>query len=140
MWRELLIATYPDCMLNKPIRAQEIYFVERTLGVQFPESLRQLLQEANGGTDDEAGWVLWDLMRVEKQNLDLRYIDTHMPVDHLLFFAENRSSDLFGFPVIKKKVSNERVYVWRRDDDSRICVAASLREFLQHWLTGALTV
>ena len=140
MWRELLITAYPECLLNKPIRAQEIYFVERTLGVQFPESLRQLLQEANGGADGDAGWVLWDLTKVEKQNLGLRYIDTHMPVNHLLFFAENSSSDLFGFPIINKKVNTERVYVWRRDDDSRICIAVSLQEFLQRWLTGALTI
>lgn len=140
MWWELIKTASPDYALNQPIREQEIYFVERALGVEFPETLRQLLQEANGGTDQDAQWVLWELAKIEKGNQELRHADTHMPVHHLLFFAEDGNHNLYAFGIIGRTVRLDRVYLWRRDDDSRICVANSLEEFLERWLEGKVTV
>ena len=140
MWRELITSAYPDYTLYNPIRAQEIYFVQRALDVEFPAVLTALLQELNGGRDSDGQCVLWDIARIEKGNQELRQSTAHMPVHHLLFFAEDASRNLYAFPIIKKAVKQDRVYVWRRDDDSRICVASTLAEFLQQWLTGNVVV
>ncbi len=62
-----------------------------------------------------------------------------MPFDGLLFFADAGNGDRFAFRVLGRETGPD-VYVWDHEDESRRRVARHLRDYLDRWLGGELTI
>ena len=62
-----------------------------------------------------------------------------MPFDALLFFADAGNGDQFAFP-ITATAARDDVFVWDHENDSRSWYAASLKSYLESWLTGSRAV
>lgn len=132
MWQEFIQQLDPDATTFPPAREADVYFTERGLHQTFPPSLRSLLLETNGIQLSNDLWAIWRLDRIEKINQDLRHHKDppHMPVDHLLFFAEAINGDYLAFPIVNQR-TRESVFRWERENDSRRWLAPTLKDYLK---------
>lgn len=155
MWRELIgeltrderpigdLAPGPD--FSPGATPEELEAVERALGVRLPESLEGLLRESNGVRVTFGTPLVWSADEIARTNREMRddprYRETWMPFDHLLFFGgAGVDGILFAFPIIGGRIGRDRVYAWYPIEDNRELKADSLRDYVEGWLSGKLTV
>lgn len=133
------LAFYPS------VSEQDITRAEQELGVRFPQDLKDLLAETNGvglhlRLDQPPGnmligYLIWPLERITTDNITFRtnsqITSVNMSFDSLLFFSDAGNGDLFGFAIWNHMNSANRIYRWDHEDDSRSCIAHSLKDFLQ---------
>jgi hypothetical protein len=131
--------------LYPSVSEQDIIRGEQQLDVRFPQDLKELLAETNGvglrlrldQPPDEMliGYLIWPLERIIADNITFRtnsqITSVNMPFDGLLFFSDAGNGDLFGFAIWNHANSVDRIYRWDHEDDSRSCIAHSLKDFLQ---------
>jgi hypothetical protein len=134
--------------------AEHTAFAQTRLSAIFPASLRTLLLETDGVMDMlaidggewfESMWLLWSVQGIVDGNLSHRSMKRAGTYDRdfreLMFFADAGTDGiLFGFPVMGDGVCAPCVVVWHPIEDDLDEVAPSLEDFLQGWLTGAITV
>jgi hypothetical protein len=150
-WQETLNEFFalpnPDASLEfyPPISEQDITLAERELQVRFPQDLKDLLTDTNGvglhlhlekpPYDILIGYVIWPVERIVADNTNLRTNNQtsriYMPFDDFLFFSDAGNGDLFGFSLLKHQESHDQIYRWDHEDDGRICIAHSLKEFIR---------
>jgi hypothetical protein len=127
---------------------QEIKKCEKRLAVVFPSELKSLLLQTNGISESlntakgeiNSGYFVLSVERILETNQSQRAQDYIMPLDCLLFFAEDGIGDYFGFAVAKSKVLDSRIYFWDHEDDSRRSIAPTLKYFIENWLLGKIKV
>ena len=143
MWKQLIESLTPDHEFGPPVAWSEIALAEEKLGITFPEDLRNLLLETNGVQGQYGLGLIWPIHRIVDDNLHFRtnesFKELYMPFDALFFFADAGNGDQFAFPILSKAV-REDVFVWNHEDDSRMCVAPSLKTYLEGWLHGTIKV
>ncbi len=144
MRRELIQQLSPECVFSDPATQEQLEESERVLQIELPDELRILLLETNGVYDGHSYMdLVWTCAEIVRFNLEFRshplVIDSHMPFDNLLFFSHAGNGDMFGLAIILGKVTNN-VFAWNHEDDSRVCVARSLRLWLEGWLSGELKI
>lgn len=137
-------------VFDSPASLQLIKECEKRLGVIFPNELRSLLLQTNGVRQRDpnvkgkidSGYFLFSVERIMEINMFQRTQtgDYTMPLDCLLFFAEDGIGDYFGFPVVKGRVPHSRIYFWNHEDDSRLSIAPSLEYFIKNWRLGKIKV
>ena len=143
-WLEFLQSITTDYVFHSPATYDEIEKVEAKLDLLLPDELKMLLQESNGISDPYGLGLIWNIERIEKDNLYFRqspdYKNLYMPFDHLLFFADAGNGDQFAFAILNGQIQKSNVFVWNHEDDSRQWVAPSLAIYLEWWLTGKLKI
>ncbi|MFD0697694.1 SMI1/KNR4 family protein [Paenibacillus sp. GCM10027628] len=144
MWMEL-IKRYNDMYrFIEPCTEDQLLNVEKTLNVEFPMELSDLLLESDGVQDQYGCDIIWSLERIEKDNIAFRvnpdFKDLYMPFDHLLFFSDAGNGDQFAFAILNGKITKNDIYVWNHEDDSRSWISGSLNSFINGWLSGAISV
>ena len=137
-------------IFGPPTSQQMIEECERRLGVVFPDELKDLLHQVNGvrdrivtaGGEVDSGYFLLPIERILEVNTHERAQAENysMPLDSLLFFADDGIGDYFGFAVIKGQVPHSRIYFWDHEDDSRRSIAPSLGDFIENWCAGRIEV
>lgn len=141
MWRERVRALTDVATFHDAADAAVISQAERTLGVELPSALRELLMESNGVSGEHGLGLVWSLDRIVTDNLDRRrspaFRQIYMPFDPLLFFADAGNGDQFAFVIAPPR---DDIFVWDHETDSRRWVAASLDQYLEWWLDGTLTI
>lgn len=50
------------------------------------------------------------------------------------------TGDQFAFPILNGSFCKDDIYAWDHEDDSRVWVAPSLKQFIKWWLVGTLKV
>jgi hypothetical protein len=142
----------PDIIpvFDPPVSRQLIDECEERLGVVFPNELKSLLLQTNGVREKvptvkgeiDSGYFLLSIERILEINMLNRsqLSDYTMPLDCLLFFAENGFGDYFAFAVVNGKVPHSRIYFWDHEDDSRPSIAPSLEYFIKGWRLGKIKV
>ncbi len=141
MWRDFVQQWDSNLTFLPGATPEQIAEVETALGVALPEALKSLLSEANGIMGEYAIPLIWPTDRLISRNREMRtpvMRANYLPLDHLLFFTDAGNGDQFAFGVIEGEVKYERIYVWDHEDDSRACLAFSLKDFLGRWLSGKL--
>ncbi len=135
MWRDLILAIDPEAVCQPPANTEQIVHLEAALGVKLPTELADLLREMNGAEVSYVS-IVWSTGEIAQRNIALRrqgradgLPEGHMPVEHLLFFGDRGSGDLYGFPIGLEGVRNE-VFLWDHEDDSQSYQASSLHEWL----------
>jgi hypothetical protein len=143
-WQAFIENLEPDSTFHSPATPNEIADVETSLNVLLPNELKGLLQESNGVEGSYGLGLIWNVERIQKDNLFFRqfldYKDIYMPFDHLLFFSDAGNCDLFAFGILNGKIQSGDIFVWNHEDDSRQWVAPSLEIYLEWWLTGRLKI
>jgi hypothetical protein len=137
-------------VFHPPASGQSINDCEKRLGVIFPNELKGFLLQTNGVTERvatsrgevDSGHFLFSVERILEINTFQRTQtgDYTMPLDCLLFFAEDGIGDYFGFAAINGKVPHSRIYFWDHEDDSRRSIAPSLEYFVENWQLGKIKV
>lgn len=135
MWKQLIEALTPDREFGPPALWVEVTLAEETLGIKFPDDLRNLLFESNGVQGEYGLGLIWPLERIVTDNASFR---TYMPFDSLLFFADAGNGDQFAFPIQNGSINRLDVFAWNHEDDSRTSVASSLAKYLEWWLNGTI--
>lgn len=143
-WREYIQSITPAFAFHPPATLDEIVKEESSLGVVFPVDLRELLQETNGVEGSYGLGLIWNIERMQKDNLDFRrstdFKNLYMPFNCLLFFADAGNGDQFAFRILNGEIRTSDIYVWDHEDDSRRWIAPSLDIYLEWWLKGKLKI
>jgi hypothetical protein len=140
MWIEFIKSISDDFEFSKAATEQALSKAESTLGLTFPAELRELLVETNG-VEQRSAYLLFILSveRIEKDNLELRHaqaLESYMPLNNFLFFADAGNGDKFGFPISRDGNIHKAIFAWNHENDSRSWCAPSLKTFIQWWYTG----
>lgn len=144
MWREFISGLTEHAIFTHGASTQQISNCEVKLKLQLPEQLRNLLAESNGAAGQYDLQLVWDVERIERDNITLRtdpdFADLYMPFDHLLFFADAGNGDQFAYPIQNGKIQRADIFVWDHETDERRWVAGFLQQYLKWWLDGTLTL
>lgn len=123
---------------TSPAQKDRIDLAESHLNHPLPEELAALLLETNGIQDTKNGTrVVWDLEKIKQDNAFLRtnpdMRELYMSFDSLLFFGDNGGGDQFGIALTG---TGMEVFAWDHENDSRICVASGLGQYLERSAKG----
>lgn len=144
MWKEFINNLTKDSEYLLPVKEDEIYKAEQVLNVKFTEELKSLLLETNGIKGEFQVDLIWSLNRIMNDNIQFRnYSDLtelYMPFDCLLFFADAGNGDLFAYSILDGKIRRNDVFVWNHENDSRIWVASSMKQYIEWWLNGTIKI
>lgn len=141
MWKEWirgmdekLAVSFAEPASEDMIRALE-EDLQEDFDLHLPGDLVGYLREANG--DDT---LMMSVERIFDSNVQLRDAcrKDHMPLDCLLFFAENGCGGYYGYPIIEGKLWDNRIYFWWEQTDDRTLVAENLKDFLQKYYMGEI--
>ncbi len=141
-WKSTLSDTLQDAEFAPGADPLQILDAERSLSLNLPPDLRELLLESDGVTGEYGLALVWPLARIVSDNLSFRsnieFQELYMPFDSLLFFGDAGNGDQFAFPIQSGAVRNLDIFAWSHEDDSRTWVAPSLRTFFQWWSDGRI--
>ncbi|MEV0437146.1 SMI1/KNR4 family protein [Nocardia sp. NPDC050413] len=134
MWKDLIEKLYADAELAPPVSDTEIDQIERRLGQQVPNDLRDLLRCTNGVQAEWGAGLVWSVQEMIDQNIEFRcdaeFAELYMSFDQLMFFGDNGGGDQFCY-VRLPSGHNTGVYVWEHETDDRKWAAGSLTDYLQ---------
>lgn len=114
--------------------SQEIEKAERSLGVAFPEELKNLLLEMDG---DE--FLLWSLGYLVSENLRIHdgpYASEK--AEQYLFFATNGCGDHYGYPVVNGNVRTDEIVMFEHELGKAKTVAADIGELIRLYYTDQI--
>ena len=144
MWKQYIQSDTTGYHFAEPAVKSDISQIKEQLQVDLPTDLLELLSETNGVFDEFNCPLVWSTNQIIKDNLSFRnfndYKDIYMPFDHLLFFSDAGNGDLFGFPILNGSIQRDDVFVWDHESDSRKWVASSLKDFIEGWANGSISV
>ncbi|MBL8873944.1 MAG: SMI1/KNR4 family protein [Planctomycetaceae bacterium] len=144
MWRDFITSLTADATFAPGATESSIAATEDALAVEFPDQLRSMLLESNGVLGEYDLGLVWSVDRIRDDNLYFRnnrdFADLYMPFEHLLFFADAGNGDQFAYPIQNGKIRRPDVFVWNHESDDRRWVAGSLKQYIEWWLDGTLTL
>ncbi|WKA52820.1 SMI1/KNR4 family protein [Planococcus liqunii] len=143
-WKSFIKNVSSDYHFTHPATFKDMRVIKEKLNVNLPKELEDLLRETNGVYDQFDCHFIWPIHKIIEENLYYRgwedFKDIYMPFDHLLFFSDAGNGDLFGYAILNGHIHHEDIYVWKHEDDSRTWIASSLKEFIEGWLAGKISV
>ena len=143
-WKEQIEAISAHATFSAPAEEQALFAAETQLGLQLPQSLRELLAESNGVRGEYDLALIWPVERIVADNRSFResvsFRTLYMPFEGLLFFADAGNGDQFAFAVAGGQVRRSDIFVWNHEDDSRTWLAKDLREYLEGWISGRIAI
>jgi hypothetical protein len=71
-------------------------------------------------------------------HLQLELRELYMSFADLVFFADAGNGDQFAFSVQSNQIRKPDTYAWNHENDSRVWVASSLRQYIEWWATGKI--
>ena len=109
----------------------------------MPDDLKALLLETDG-VARQLGEEIYTVAKIKSENRLMRetpnFRELYWPFDEMLIFADNKGGDLYAFKALAGNAENWSfcVYGWNHEDDSRVCVAGSLEQFIERWFNSEL--
>jgi SMI1-KNR4 cell-wall len=133
MWREL-VSEFPEAELHDPTARDALATLEGQLGQRLPDSLRELLTEANGIEADYGVETVWTTEKNPRR-------EPAIPPQHrisqsafeVLLFRRQGGGDQFAFV---RTPARDDFFVWDHETDSRTWVAPSLKGYLRSALAS----
>jgi hypothetical protein len=135
-WKQLAQTHAADAEFAPPASESQLAAAERELGVQLPDTLRELLLESDGVIADYGAGVIWSVSDILKRNREFRTLESfrelYMPFDHLLFFGDDGGGDQFAFAIHSDgQIHKFDVYRWEHETDARSWFAGRLERFFE---------
>lgn len=144
MWKEYIQTATTGYHFKKTATDVEMRSIKEELHVELPQDLLGLLNETNGVFDEYGSSLIWSIDQIIEDNLYYRnfedYRDIYMPFDHLLFFSDAGNGDLFGYAILNGSIQREDIFVWDHETDSRKWISSSLKDFIEGWANGRISV
>ena len=141
-WRERISGLTKAATFFPPARAELVESASASLGCKLPADLAELLVQSNGVEGEYALGLVWPVERIVADNASFRahaeFPALYMPFACCLFFADAGNGDQFFFPVLEGVASQDSVFAWNHENDSRVWVAPSLSLYLEWWLSGRI--
>lgn len=142
-WKELIQSLVEDAEFFPPTTLEQLHQAEEAVRAELPDELKSLLMETDGAFGMYLG-LIWPTQQIAEDNLALRVdykpIYPNEGLDTLLCFAEAGNGDLFAYKITDGRVVTTDIYAWNHEDDSRVVIASSLKDYLQGWLQGTITI
>lgn len=129
MWKEKIISLNADnsfSTITLPATTEQISCLETALKIKLPKDLKSFLEEVNGD-----GVTFLSVEQIIEDNLVLRNFDYCMPLNCLLFFAENGCGDYFGYSISGNGEIGNNIFLWDHEYDSRKWIANGLEDFIR---------
>ncbi|MDP1442159.1 SMI1/KNR4 family protein [Priestia megaterium] len=116
--------------------------MEKLFNIQIPGELKTLLGKTNGTNDSNSCPLIWSTEQIIRENLNLgeRIEDTYILFNNLLFVADAGNGDMFGYSTSEGFIKQNNIYVWNHKNNRRKQVATSLKEFVEDWISGKLSI
>jgi len=101
-----------------------------------------LLYETNGINDSYGYSLIWSIEKITRENLNLgeRLEDVYLPFNNLLFFADARNGDMFGYSISDRSIKQNDIYLWNHRNNEQTKIAPSLNDFVEDWIRGKLSI
>lgn len=142
VWSEKLAALSDKIKFAPPATEASVAECERTLGLDLPRQLREILLESDGIRGEHGLGLVWPVTRILEDNRSFRtdpdFPRLYMPFDPLLFFGDAGNGDQFAHAINDGRVRRSDVFAWDHETDSRTWVAPSLERYLEWWLSGRI--
>lgn len=143
MWTKFIKDLSDEYKFQSPALDLEIINTEQSLEISLPDDLKNLLKESNG-IFDKYGDLIWSVKRIKTDNLEFRltedFKELYMPFDCLLFFADAGNGDQFAYTILDKEIRRNDIFVWNHEDDSRTWIASTLKQFIEKWIKGEISI
>ncbi|MED3854979.1 SMI1/KNR4 family protein [Priestia megaterium] len=142
MWKDLIQNTSAQCVFGEPASLEDIAVLEKLFNIQLPDELKTLLGETNGTNDSNGCPLIWSTEQIIRENLNLgeRIEDTYILFNNLLLVADAENGDMFGYSTLEGFIKQNNIYVWNHKNNRRKQVATSLKEFVEDWISGKLSI
>ncbi|MGF9947197.1 SMI1/KNR4 family protein [Priestia megaterium] len=142
MWKDLIQNTSTECVFGEPASLEDIAAFEKLFNIQIPDELKTLLGETNGTTNSNGCPLIWSTEQIIRENLNLgeRIEDTYILFNNLLFVADAGNGDMFGYSTSEGFIKQNNIYIWNHESNRRNQVATSLKEFVEGWISGKLSI
>ncbi|MGG0453885.1 SMI1/KNR4 family protein [Priestia megaterium] len=142
MWKDLIQNISTECVYGEPASTEDTEVLEKLFNIQFPKELSSLLYETNGVNDGYGCSLIWSIEKIIRENLNLgdRIEDVYIPFNNLLFFADAGNGDMFGYSVLDRSINQNDIYVWNHENNRRTQIAPSLKDFVEGWISGKLSI
>ncbi|WP_394514548.1 SMI1/KNR4 family protein [Priestia aryabhattai] len=129
-------------MYGEPASIEDIEVLEKLFSIQIPKELRSLLYETNGINDSYGYSLIWSIEKITRENLNLgeRLEDVYLPFNNLLFFADARNGDMFGYSILDRSIKQNDIYLWNHRNNEQTNIAPSLNDFVEDWIRGKLSI
>ncbi|WP_080967616.1 SMI1/KNR4 family protein [Priestia megaterium] len=130
------------CIYGEPASIEDIEVLEKLFSIQIPKELRSLLYETNGVNDSYGYSLIWSIEKIIRENLNLgeRLEDIYLPFNNLLFFADARNDDMFGYSISDRSIKQNDIYLWNHENNEQTQIAPSLNDFVEDWISGKLSI
>ncbi|WP_369290080.1 SMI1/KNR4 family protein [Priestia megaterium] len=130
------------CIYGEPASREDIEVLEKLFSIQIPKELRSLLYETNGINDSYGYSLIWSIEKITRENLNLgeRLEDVYLPFNNLLFFADARNGDMFGYSISDRSIKQNDIYLWNHRNNEQTQIAPSLNDFVEDWIRGKLSI
>lgn len=138
-WTALIRRTCPGVVMGAPASPESLLACEDALDVALPSALRGVLDEADGVTAVYSTSIIWPVHEIIRRNRELRETgamqELYMPFNHLLFFGDDGSGDLFAYAVnANGRIERDDIFLWQHESDSRTWFAPRLESYLERQL------
>jgi len=142
MWKDLIQNISTGCIYGEPASIEDIEVLEKLFSIQIPKELRSLLYETNGINDSYGYSLIWSIEKITRENLNLgeRLEDVYLPFNNLLFFADARNGDMFGYSISDRSIKQNDIYLWNHRNNEQTQIAPSLNDFVEDWIRGKLSI
>jgi len=142
MWKDLIQNISTGCIYGEPASIEDIEVLEKLFSIQIPKELRNLLYETNGINDSYGYSLIWSIEKITRENLNLgeRLEDVYLPFNNLLFFADARNGDMFGYSISDRSIKQNDIYLWNHRNNEQTKIAPSLNDFVEDWIRGKLSI
>jgi hypothetical protein len=135
-WKRVVKKAASDAEFREPASDEQLASLERALGVQLPQDLRELLLEFDGVTAHYGAGVIWPSSEIQRQNQSFRteadFKELFMPFDHLLLFGEDGGGDLFAYAIqADGRIHRRDIFRWNHESDERLWSANCLEIFFE---------
>lgn len=135
-WIQLVKTHDAEAEFGNPASESDLEAVEKALGINLPEPLRQILIEADGIEADYGSGLIWPAAKILERNHEFRASDgfreLYMPFNHLLFFGDDGGGNQFAFAIhADGKIHKRDVFQWQHESDERLWFSSSLEQFIE---------
>ena len=140
-WRERIKRCMPESKFFPPASESDLKAIQVALGHGIPDDLREMLVESNG-VESPYSSLIYSAAQIIEINQTFRtedYLADRMPFDHLLIFGTVSDGDEFAFPIFRKGVFGEAVFVWSHETDCREEYAMSLADYIAKYTVELYT-
>ncbi|PTX63250.1 SUKH superfamily protein [Melghirimyces profundicolus] len=140
MWKEFINNVVEVAEFDEPATNEQIQAVQKKFDVELPDELISLLKESDGVDGKYGCPIVFSTGRIIEDNVQLRKLNYCMLLNCLLFVADAGNGDYFGYSIVGGSIQRNHIYVWNHEDDSRKCVAPSLKTFIEWWNSGKIRI